>query len=118
MGAALGYLFAYQVVPVIDDESVATKKLRRVQFVTDEGQRAEVNCMLLAVRQVTDEDWRLIVYGVQQQPLLAVPFTESAGPGRAPVAIECKNVEGFEGDLVVTVFDKYQASFKVRYEPD
>ena len=53
-GAALGYLFAHQVVPVIDDESVPSSKLHRVEFVTEEGQRMPINCMLLAVRQLTD----------------------------------------------------------------
>jgi len=115
-GAGLAYLFAYQVVPVIDGKSVADSKLYDVTLNSDEGEQS-VRCMLLAVRRLSEDDWRLYVYGQDKKPLLEVPFHEGEGPGDKPLAIECKNVEDLEGDVVVTVFGKYQAGFKVRYAP-
>lgn len=116
-GAALGYLFAYHLVPVIRDKPVPAKELRQVTVTDDQGTQVQMNCMLLAVRQLEGDDWRLYVYGAEKKPLLEVPFTESSGPETAPLSVACKNVQGFEGDLLLTVFGRYQAKFKVRYQP-
>jgi hypothetical protein len=116
-GAALGYLFAYHLVPVIRDQPVPAKQLRRVTATDDQGTQVELNCMLLAVRQLEGDDWRLYVYGAEKRPLLEVPFTESSGSETAPLSVACKNVQGVDGDLVLTVFGRYQAQFKVRYQP-
>lgn len=115
-GAGLAYLFAHQVVPVVDGKSIDGSKLYDITVDSDEGEQS-VRCMLLTVRRISEDDWRLYVYGQDKKPLLEVPFQPGQGPGDEPLAIECKNVEGFEGEVVVTVFGKYQASFKVRYEP-
>lgn len=114
-GASLAYLFAYHLAPVIDGKAAPTKDLHSVIFQSEEGDEARVHCLLLAVRKLSEDDWRLYVYGADEKPLLDVRFDEGSGPGALPVAIECKNVQGYEGDVVITVFDKYQAGFKVRY---
>ncbi len=114
-GASLAYLFAYHLAPVIDGKAAPAKDLHSVVYQSDEGDEARVNCLLLAVRKLSEDDWRLYVYGADEKPLLDVRFDEGSGPGATPLAIECKNVQGYEGDVVITVFDKYQASFKVRY---
>lgn len=115
-GASLGYLFAYHIVPVIRDKSVPVKELRRVTVADDTGKQVQVNCMLLAVRRVTDDNWRLYVYGIEKRPVLDVPLQTISGSETAPLSVACKNVRGFEGDLEVTVFGHYRAKFKVRYQ--
>lgn len=114
-GASLAYLFAYHLAPVIDGKAASTKDLHSVVYRSDEGDKARVYCLLLSVRKLSEDDWRLYVYGTKEEPLLDVRFGEGSGPGATPLAIQCKNVQGYEGDVVITVFDKYQADFKVRY---
>ena len=38
-------------------------------------------------------------------------FKDGKGPGDKPLAIEIKDVSGDTGSIVITVFDKYQATF-------
>lgn len=114
-GAALAYLFAYNLVPVVDDQPAKPKALRSVVFTTDAGDVAEITCLLLTVKKTSDDDWRLFVFGTDKKPLLDIPISEGFGPGAVPVAVECSNIKDYKGDVIVTVFDKYQADFKVSY---
>lgn len=115
-GAALGYLFSYRIFPVVNGRSIDSSKLRQVSLTNDSGDAFTVQCMILAVRRVSDNDWRLYVYGEGAKPLIDVPFSEGIGPGHEPLAVEVTGIEDRKGNLVVTVLDQYQAQFKVSYE--
>ena len=93
-------------------------ELRTVTYTEDNGTDHAIYCLLLAVRRVAEGDYRLHVYGHGEEPLVDAQFSEGAGPGHLPIAVEIKEIQEDEGKLVVTVFDKYQASFKVGYKPD
>ncbi len=114
-GAALAYMFAYHLVPVIDGQTVDASKLRTISIYDDDGNEVEINVLLLAVRQVSEGDYRLYAYGTGDEPLVDAKFSEGTGPGAEPVAVEVINVDENErqGDTVVTVFGKYQAQFRI-----
>jgi hypothetical protein len=112
-GASLAYLFLYNLVPVIDGQPVDASRLRTVELADDEGNRHKVYVMLLAVRQVSEDDYRLHAYGHEEKPLVEAKFSQGTGPGAEPVAVEVKEVNEatHQGKLVLTVFGKYQAGF-------
>ena len=117
-GAGVAFLFTYRLVPVVDGNGVAKERMRSVTHTNDDGEKITLNCLILAIRQVSDTDRRLYVYGTDNKPLIDIPLSENAGPGTQPVAVEIKEIQDQQGKLFVTLFDKYQASFKVMPQPD
>ena len=119
-GAALGFLFAYHLLPIIDGSPVDAKRLRTVKVNDDDSTEHKVYAHLLAVRQLAEDNYRLYLYGSDEKPLLDVKFSEGTGPGPEPVAIEIKDADERtrQGTAVVTVFGKYQASFRIGYEDE
>jgi hypothetical protein len=116
-GAPLAYLFAYQVVPLVDGKRVDVNRLRTIKVTDEEGQERRVHVLLLAVRQLADDDYRLYGYGQEEKPLVEAKFSEGASAVAEPVAVEIKepNEQTREGNIVVTVFKKYRASFRGAY---
>jgi len=106
------YFSTASIVPMIDGKLIDRSKLHGLTVTDREGNKHEVNCMLLTVRKISDEDYRLYGFGKAAKPLIDVKFTGGKGPGAKPLAVEIKDVEGQTGTLVVTVFDKYQAKFR------
>lgn len=115
-GASLGYLlFTSSFTPVIDGKTVDAKKMRKIEVETPRGEKRAVYCLLLAVRQASEDDWRLFVYGTEKKPLIDIPFDDAAAEQPGPVAIRVEDVSGFRGKLVVNVLKKYEAGFQFEY---
>src|SRR5262249_10571088 len=116
-GASLAYLFLYHLTPVINGSGADLSRLYSVKLPDDDGQEHTVHVLLLAVRQLSDEDYRLYAYGHDDKPLVDARFAEGTGPGPEPTAVEIKEVneQTEQGKLIVTVFGKYQASFTVAH---
>jgi hypothetical protein len=112
-GASLAYLFLYNLSPVIDGQPVDASRLRTVEIADDDGGKHKVHVLLLAVRQVSEDDYRLHAYGHDEKPLVDAKFTQGTGSGVEPVAVEVKDVNEatHTGKIVLTVFGKYQAAF-------
>jgi len=109
-GVPLGLFFSSaKLLPMIDGKLVDRAKLHRVTVTDGKGNKHEVNCMLLSVRKISEEDYRLYGFGKAAKPLIDVKFTGGKGPGAKPVAVEIK--DGDPALVVVTVYDKYQATF-------
>ena len=117
-GASLAILFAYHVIPVVDGKKVDANKLYTVTVKDDEGKEHPLYALLLVVHKPTPDDYRLHAYGKDAKPVVDAKFAEGTGPGPVPVAVELKDInkETREGNVVVTAFGKYQASFKAAYE--
>jgi hypothetical protein len=98
----------------VNGQKLDASKLRTVSFQADDGSEHEVNVLLLSARQLSESDYRLYAYGTGDKPLIDAQFTEGSGPGAEPVAVEVTNVDEAErqGDVVITVFGKYQAKFR------
>ena len=115
-GAALGYLFAFHLAPLVDGEPIKSDQLRSVN-ITD-GSGAELYVMLLTVRQVSDDDYRLYVYGKGAEPIVDAPFSAAgAGDENGPATVKIDDVDEQrrQGQARITVFGKYQASFGAAY---
>ena len=106
------YFSTPSIVPMIDGKLIDRGKLHGMTVTDGQGNEHEANCMLLTVRKISDEDYRLYGFGKAAKPLIDVKFSGGQGPGAKPLAVEIKDIEGQTGSLVVTVFDKYQARFR------
>ena len=112
-GVPMALFFSSEtIVPIIDGKLVDRDRLHRFTVTDGEGNERKINCMLLTVRKISDEDYRLYGFGTAAKPLIDVKFSEGKGPGAKPLAVEIKDVEGYTGSVVVTLFDKYQAKFR------
>jgi hypothetical protein len=119
-GASLAYLFLYHLTPVIEGGAADPSRLHSVKIADDNGQQHTVHVLLLAVHQLSEDDYRLVAYGHDEKPLIDARFAEGTGPGPEPTAVEIKEIDeqAQQGKMVVTVFGKYQATFPVAYRPE
>lgn len=115
-GTGLGYLLlSSNFTPVVDGKSLDDKKLRGIEFVDPRGEKRSLRCLLLAVRQASEEDWRLLVYGTEKEPLIDVPFDDAPAKQKGPVAIRVEDISGHRGTLVVNVLEEYEAGLQLEY---
>ncbi len=119
-GAPLAYLFMFHLVPVIDGQPVDVSRVRSVKFVDDNGGEHTIYTLLLSVRQVAEDEYRLYCYGHEDKPLVDAKFSQGTGPGTEPAVVEIKdpNEQTRQGKLVITIFNKYQASFTIGHRAD
>jgi len=112
-GVPLALFFSSpSIAPMNDGRLIDRGKLHGVTVTDGEGKDHEANCVLLTVRQISEDDYRLYGFGKAAKPLIDVKFSDGEGPGAVPLAVEIKDIEGETGSLVVTVFNKYQAKFR------
>ena len=117
LGAPLAYLFVRELVPIVDGKKLDAAKMRTVSITDNDGKEHIVHVLSLAVKQLSEDDYRLHAYGIDGKPLVDVKFAEGTSSGPAPVAVELKNPNEAkrEGSVVVTVFGKYQATFQAGF---
>lgn len=116
-GAPMGHLFMSKgFAPVIDGKPLDKAKLRCVKFTGQDGNEQEVFYLALAARHTDDDVWHLYGYGSEEKPVLDAQIGEGAGPGTQPLALEVKDVEDNTGTAFVTIYDRFQCSFKLNYK--
>lgn len=112
-GGPLAYLFmSPRFNPLESDSKIDAKKLRTVQY-EDDGEVKEATCLILAVRHVEGDDWRLYVYGAEKKPLLDAKFSDAEQAKDRNLTIHVRDVKDGKGTLVVTVLKKYEAAFAI-----
>ncbi len=118
-GAPLAHLFMSPgFAPVIDGKAVDAAKMRTLTFKGQDGEEHKVSYLTLAARHTDDDVWHLYGYGSDAKPLIDARIGEGAGPGSQPLALEVKDFENNEGTAYVTIFDRFQCSFKVNFKPE
>lgn len=112
-GAPLGYLLlSPRFNPLEAGKKIDAAKLRTVQY-EDDGDTKDATALILAVRHVEGDDWRLYVYGADRKPLLDVKFFEADDELDKKLAMRVQDVKDGKGTLVVTVMKKYEASIEI-----
>jgi len=115
-GAGLAHLFMSEVfTPVIDGKPLDKSKMRTLEIVGQDGSPQKVNYLTLAARHTDDDVWHIYGYGSEEKPVLDVQIGEGFGPGTMPLALEVKEVEDSTGTCYLTIYDRFQTSFKVTY---
>jgi hypothetical protein len=116
-GAPLSHLFMSDgFTVVVDGKPVDAAKLRTLSVMGPDGNEIKVRYLTLAARHTDDDVWHLYGYGTDAKPLIDARIGEGAGPGTQPLALEVKDFEDNAGTAYVTIFDRYQCSFKVAYK--
>ncbi len=112
-GAGVALLFmSPRFNPVLDGKPVSQDKLHTISYTDGNGDEKKATCLILAIRNIAGDDWRLYAYGKDAKPLIDSKFGESFGESEGPLAIDADTTDK-ESFLVLTVFGKYSASFKI-----
>jgi hypothetical protein len=118
-GAPMGHLFmSYGFAPVIEGTPLDKSKMRTLTMTGQDGTEQKVSYLTLTARHTDDDVWHLYGYGTDEKPVLDVQIGEGVGPGTMPLALEVKDVEDETGTAYVTIYDRFQTSFKVNYKAD
>jgi hypothetical protein len=112
-GAPLAYLFlSPRFNPLESGKKMDAKKLRSVEYDAD-GEKKQATALILAVRHVEGDDWRLYVYGADKKPLFDTKFFEADDESDKKLDIRVQDAKDGRGTLVVTVLKKYEASIEI-----
>ncbi len=116
-GAPMGHLFMSEgFAPIIEGKRLDKSKMRSLPITGQDGTEQTVSYLSLAARHTDDDVWHLYGYGTDEKPVLDVQIGEGIGPGTMPLALEVKDVEDDAGTCYVTIYDRFQTSFKVGYK--
>lgn len=114
-GAGLAYLFLSQRFnPTIDGKPVDGAKLRKLKL-PDER---EATALLVSVRRVGDDDWRLYVFGADAKPLIDTSFAGAADNKGTGINVKVRDPKNGIATLVVNLFGKYEAGFPIGHKFD
>jgi hypothetical protein len=114
LGAGLAYLFCSpRFDPIINGKKIDAKKLRTVKYKDDDGAEKTATCLILTVRNVEGDDWRLYAYGAEKKPVIDAKFAEAVEAPEGNLTIAAKEAKGKKQMLVVTLFEKYAAEFAI-----
>ena len=114
--APLALLFtSAPILPAADGRLIDRDGLHAMTFTDDEGHEHGINCMMLIVKRIAEEDYRL--YGIGKnaiEPLIDGRFDEGEGPGQTPLALEVNDTdeESETAAVIITVFNRFQAAFR------
>ena len=113
-GGGLCYLFMSPCfTPIVDGKPVDAKKLRKIKFDNGQGMEREAICMIVTVKHVGGDDWRLFAFGADKTPVINSQFGESSTGGDNLVAIRFIDGKDKKGSLELTLLKKYSAAFTI-----
>jgi hypothetical protein len=116
-GAGLCYVFMSSCfAPLIDGAPADVKKLRSVKFLGPDGNDSEAICLLLSVKHVEGDDWRLLCFGKEKDPVIKAQFGEATDSADNALSMKVKGAKDQKADLAFTLFSKYAASFPIKHK--
>lgn len=112
-GGGLCYLFMSPCfAPTVSGKPVDLKKLRTVKFDNGQGEQREAICLLVTVKHVEGDDWRLFGYGPDKSPVINAQFgLADAAPDKQPLALKVSGKDNSK--LELTLYKKYSAFFNI-----
>lgn len=113
-GGGLCYLFLSPCfAPVVDGKAIEGRKLRTVKFNDGNGVEREAICLIVTVRHVDGDDWRLYGFGADKAPVINSRFSDATDGGEGALTIAVKGDKENTSNLTLTLFKKYSASFSI-----
>ena len=113
-GSGLCYIFMSPCFsPVIDGKPVDAKKLRSIKFDNGQGEVREAVCLLVTVKHVEGDDWRLYCYGPDKSPVVNSQFGLASDGADKPLAMKIRGAKDKKANLELTLHKKYSASFAI-----
>lgn len=108
-GAPAGYFFLHKLTPVVDGKPVDSAKFTTLILKDNNGNEREIATLRLAVKKVSDTEWKLLVFAKDKKPIITAAFREQANGSDQPVSLSAKEAQNDQGTLTITMFGKYAA---------
>jgi hypothetical protein len=106
-GGGLCYLFLSPCyTPVVDGKPIDGKKLRRVKFKNGQGDDREAICLVVTVKHVGGDDWRLFAFGAEKTPVIDSRISESQENVDRTLAIQVGGAKDNKANLALTLYKK------------
>jgi hypothetical protein len=116
-GAGICYLFmSPEFNPLVDGKPVDAKKLRKVKFMDQEGNEREATALLVTVKHVEGDDWRLYVFGADKKPLIETRWGTANDNAEGDLAMAVTGAKDKKANLVLTLFNKYSAAIDIAHK--
>jgi hypothetical protein len=113
-GAGLCYLFLSPCfAPFVDGKPVDTSKLRSVKFDDGQGGKREAICLIVTVKHVDGDDWRMYCFGADKKPVLNSQFGGSSQSADKTLAIRVNGGKDMKANLEFTLHKKYSAAISI-----
>jgi hypothetical protein len=116
-GIGLCYVFmSPSFKPMADGKPASAKQLRTMKFKDSEGNEHDTLCLIGAVKHVEGDDWQLMVYSGDKEPLSKNSFEEATDAPKADLALTIKDFKDDKLSLVVNLFGKYSVSIPLSHK--
>jgi len=107
-GIGLCYVFmSPSFKPLADGKPADAKRLRIMKFKDGEGNEHDTVCLVCSVKHVEGDDWQLMVFSGDNEPLSKNSFEEATDAPKADLALTMKDVKDDKATLVINMFGKY-----------
>jgi hypothetical protein len=116
-GIGLWYVFmSPSFKPMADGKPASAKQLRIMKFKDSEGNEHDTLCLIGAVKHVEGDEWLLMVYSGDKEPLSKNTFEEATDAPKSDLALTIKDAKGDKLSLVVNLFGKYCVSIPLSHK--
>jgi hypothetical protein len=108
-GAPVGYLFLYELAPVVGGKPLEGGKLSVVNVKDDNGTERDIAVLRIAVKKNSDTEWQLLVFAKEKKPIVTAALRTENNGSDLPISVAAKETGNEQGVLTVTMFGKYAA---------
>jgi hypothetical protein len=116
-GIGLCYVFmSPSFKPMADGKPASAKQVRIMKFKDSEGNEHDTLCLIGAVKHVEGDDWQLMVYSGDKEPLSKNSFEEATDAPKADLALTIKDAKEDKLSLVINLFGKYSVSIPLSHK--
>lgn len=111
-GAPLCYLFlTHTYAPIVDGKPIDPTRLNRFKINDEAGAERDAACMILTVKHVAGDEWRLLGFGSDAKPIVSSVFGQASKDGVKSVEMRVDAANDGKAKLEMTVHKKYSAEF-------
>ncbi len=116
-GIGLCYIFmSPSYKPMVDGKPADAKRLRMMKFKDNEGNEHDTLCLVCSVKHVEGDDWQLMVYSGDKEPLSKSSFEEATDAPKADLALTIKDAKDNKATLVINLFGKYCVGIPISHK--
>jgi hypothetical protein len=115
-GIGLCYIFmSPSFKPLADGKPADAKRLRMMKFKDSEGNEHDTLCLVCSVKHVED-DYLLMVYSGDNEPLSKSSFEEATDAPKADLALTMKDAKDDKATLTINLFGKYCVGIPISHK--
>ena len=116
-GIGLCYVFmSPSFKPLADGKPADAKRLRIMKFKDSEGNEHDTLCLICSVKHVEGDDWQLMVFSGDNNPLSKSSFEEATDAPKADLALTMKDAKEDKATLTINLFGKYCVGIPISHK--